>query len=129
MELSTEAVEELFKRCLSESADQGILVQGITLTAAFEPQKLEDCRQQIADLLDELPEPFKESAGGGWSFLNACNDKHGRQWTSFHRAMDMLFMLGTAAGLVKLLLPRDMWDALPGGMPYFVVLDRTEAKP
>jgi hypothetical protein len=127
MELSTERVEELFKRCLAATADQGVVVQGIVNTAAFSPQALKDCREQIAALLAELPEQFRESDGGGWSFLNACDDKHGRQWTSFHRAMEQLFMLGLASGQVKELLPRDMWAALPGGMPYYVVLNRTEA--
>jgi hypothetical protein len=127
MELSTERVGELFKRCLAATADQGKVVQGVVTTAAFNPQALEDCREQIAELLAELPEQFQEAGGGGWSFLNACDDRHGRQWTSFHRTMEQLFMLGLASGQVKELLPRDMWAAFPGGMPYYVVLDRTEA--
>ena len=72
-------------------------------------------------MLSELPDEFRVSGGGGWSFLQACNDRHGTQWTGFHQAMEELFMLGMAAGLVTELLPRDLWDALPGGMPYYAV--------
>jgi len=55
------------------------------------------------------------------SFLNACQDRNGNQWTDLHQRMEQLFVLGQAAGFVSCLLPRDMWAALPGGMPYYVV--------
>jgi hypothetical protein len=32
--------------------------------------------------------------------------------------MEMLFCLGIGMGLAKWLLPKNMWSALPGGMPY-----------
>jgi hypothetical protein len=35
--------------------------------------------------------------------------------------MEHLFQLGLAAGYVKPLLPREMWAAFPGGVPYYVV--------
>jgi len=69
-----------------------------------------------------LPEQFKGSAGGGWSFLNACDDKHGNQWTDLHLRMEQLFQLGIGIGKVKCLMPRAMWSALPGGMPYYAVI-------
>lgn len=120
-ELSTKQVEELFQQCLSGTDGEGLTVRGIVTTGIFQPEAIEAHREEIGQLLAELPEQFQASLGGGWSFLNACNDKHGRQWTSFQRTMEQLFMLGLASGQVAELLPRDMWPALPGGMPYYVV--------
>jgi hypothetical protein len=119
-ELSAEAVEELFKRCLAKTAE-GIIVEGIITKAAFSPKAIEGYRAEIGALLAELPDPFLESGGGGWSFLNACDDRHGRQWTGYQRTMEHLFMLGLASGLVTELLPREMWQVLPGEMPYYAV--------
>ncbi len=96
-------------------------VQGIERTEDFHAGRLDENRQAIIDLLNELPEQFHKRGGGGWTFLNACNDKNGRQWTGFHYEMEMLFMLGMAAGYVSELMPRDLWQILPGGMPYYMI--------
>lgn len=72
-------------------------------------------------MLDKLPEQFHEATGGGWSFLNACNDRHGNQWTGLHQRMEQLFQLGIALGRVSYCLPREFWSAMPGGVPYIVV--------
>ena len=55
------------------------------------------------------------------SFLDACMDKHGNQWTDFHQTMEQLVQLGIAIGEVEYCLPRDLWSALPGGVPFLVV--------
>jgi hypothetical protein len=119
--LSTERVEELFRQCLAPTPDQGVVIEGIVIKAAFSEAAIERHRGTIAALLAELPEQFREAGGGGWSFLNACDDRHGRQWTSFQRTMEQLFMLGLASGQVTELMPRELWPALPGGMPYYVI--------
>jgi hypothetical protein len=72
-------------------------------------------------MLAELPDMFKESGGGGWSFLNACDDRHGNQWTGLHQRMEQLFQLGIGIDKVECQLPREVWPALPGGMPYYIV--------
>ncbi len=74
----------------------------------------------MREFLLALPDSFQASGGGGMSFLNACMDRNGVQWGE-HRDIEQLFCLGTALKLCSLCLPRDMWDALPGGMPYYVV--------
>jgi hypothetical protein len=38
-----------------------------------------------------------------------------------HATMEQLILLGVGIGKVKSLMPREMWDVLPGGMPYYVV--------
>lgn len=126
MQLTAEHVEKTFFRCLfeeGESQDRAIVVEGIVNTYGFHPSRLEENRIVVRDLLAELPEKFFEGSGGGYSFLGACEDKTGRQWTGLHRTMEMLFALGLGLGLVKCLLPREMWSILPGGMPYYVVVD------
>jgi hypothetical protein len=97
-----------------------IIVEGITVKIGFHKERLESHREEIRELLAELPENFMAEKGGGWSFLNACNDKDGHQWGE-HRNMEELFMLGMGLGVVKYILPRKMWAFLPGAMPYVSV--------
>lgn len=124
--LSDDAVNELVRSSMYEEGEDhsnGILINGIVHNVMFDPVRVEANKENIKLLLDELPNEFKTSLGGGWSFLNACVDKHGRQWTDYHRTMEFLFLLGMAAKLVILLLPREVWGALPGGMPYYAIDD------
>lgn len=75
-------------------------------------------------MLLQLPKEFQKGSGsgGGISFLNACNDVSGKQWTDSHQVMEQLFALGIGCNKVKCLMPREMWKVLPGGMPYYVVV-------
>lgn len=100
-----------------------IPVSGIMGNYMFNPVRVETHRDEITSMLLNLPEPFMKSKGGGWSFLNACQDRNHEQWTGLHQTMDQLFTLGQAIGRVSNLLPREMWSALPGGMPYYMVND------
>ena len=125
--LESERVTEIFTDCLfreGEDTTDHVKAEGILHNVGFHPGRLEEYEDEILEMLLELPEEFQASVGGGMSFLNACVDKDGRQWTGEHRVMDQLFLLGTGIGRVKLCLPREVWDALPGGMPYYIVLDR-----
>ena len=127
MELTSERVEEIFMDCLfsdGEDTSNAIIVQGVVNTLGFNPAKLEKYKEEILDLLDELPDSFKEGSGGGMSFLSACEDKHGNQWTGFHQKMEQLFALGIGIGAVKECLPRNMWYMLPGNMPYYTIKKR-----
>lgn len=122
--LSAERVEEIFLDCLfrdGEDTSKHVKAEGINSNAGFHPGRLENHKAEIEVMLDELPDEFKLSEGGGWSFLNAFEDKHGNQWTGLHRRMEQLFLLGIAIGKVEYQLPRDMWSVLPGGMPYLVI--------
>ena len=75
----------------------------------------------MTEWLKALPHQFRKNSGGGWSFLNACNQENGVQWTGLHQRMDQLFCLGMGVKLVESLLSRKMWRNLPGGMPYYVI--------
>ncbi len=122
--LSAYQVRQIFLDCLlrdGEDTRGQVKAEGITSTVGFNPDRLNGHKAKIEAMLDELPDEFKKSGGGGMSFLNACNDKHGNQWTGLHQTMEQLFQLGIAIGKVECLLPRESWPILPGGMPYYVV--------
>lgn len=122
--LDPERVNQIFCECLicgNEVTSLNVQAEGVTNTASFDTFRLQSHKAEIESLLDELPEQFKRSVGGGWSFLSACNDKHGNQWTGLHARMEQLFQLGIAIGRVKPLLPKKMWNVFPGGMPYYVI--------
>ena len=122
--LTAEAVEAVFHTCMfNEGEDTAgyVKAEGISCDVGFHPGRLEEGREVIESMLSELPLEFHESSGGGMSFLNACNDKDGKLWTGLHQRMEQLFQLGIGIGRVKCLMPKDMWSALPGGMPYYVV--------
>lgn len=124
MQLTANNVHETFMKCLfkdAEPQDNPVEGHGVMMLMGFHPGRLEENREKILSMLDGLPDNFKEGQGGGWSFLNACNDKNGNQWADMHQTMDELVCLGLAIKAVKFQLPREMWDAFPGGMPYFSV--------
>ena len=121
--LTAENVELVFGKCLLGSGDPAKIVaaEGIVNTFGFNRDEISKYEGSIVEMLECLPDQFQQEKGGGWSFLNACNDKHGRQWTGLHVTMEKLVALGLAAGRARYLMPRDMWKAFPGGVPYFVV--------
>ena len=129
MKLTVEKVNEIFMDCMFDEEESGedgtpddfIKIEGVVNTFGLHPGRVESHRDEIIDLLIELPNEFRKDGGGGWSFLNACNDRHGNQWTDFHLDMEQLFILGMAIKKAEFQLPRALWGAFPGGMPYLVV--------
>ena len=121
-------VEQVYAECLAEELPETdpryLIVEGIIRPTAFDTSKLKTHRDEVAAMLAWLPANFHvgEGGGGGWSFLNACDDRQGRQWTGLHRTMDMLFQLGIGLGLCKYLMTREMWASFPGGMPYVQIV-------
>ena len=119
MMFTNEEVTDLGEERCGEIAK---IVQGVCCQVGFHPDRIESNRDRITELLSELPSEFKESGGGGWSFLNACTDKDGNLWGQ-QRDVDMLICIGLAIRKVEYNLPQELWCALPGGVPYFVVVD------
>jgi hypothetical protein len=127
--LTAESVEAVFMDCLfrkeeivepGRAPDGAVLVDGVLRKFGFQPDRLESHRQTVRDMLAELPIEFHKNTGGGWSFLNACMTRDGTQWGE-HRNMEQLFVLAIGLGLAGWLLPREVWSALPGSVPYVVV--------
>jgi hypothetical protein len=124
--LSSENVERIFMDCLfkdGEDTSKAVIAEGIITSFGFHPERLETHKNDIHTMLKELPTEFQEKGGGGWTFLNACNDKNGDQWTDLHKIMEQLMCLGIAIGKCTIQLLREMWAMFPGGMPYFTVLE------
>lgn len=94
-------------------------VEGITLNVWFNKNSLEKYALEIRMLLGALPRAFKQA--GGASFLQAALDMNGVQWTGFHLRMEQLFLLGMGIGKVECPVPREFWNTLPGGMPFYQV--------
>ena len=125
IKLTAEAVREIALDCVydeGEDTSDAVVVEGIVRNYGYKPSKLEERKADIAELLAELPPQFQPppDGGGGWSFLNACMDKHGNQWGE-HIDIECLMCLGIATGQAEYNMARDLWDSLPGGMPYFGV--------
>lgn len=123
-QLTSEHVDEIFRACLfKDGEDTGnfVATEGITMLVGFHPGRLASHKAEIEVMLGELADDFMKSKGGGASFLRACFDKYGHQWTGLHQVMEKLFLLGIAINKVELLASKEMWSVLPGGMPYYAV--------
>jgi hypothetical protein len=121
--LTAEAVEAVFMVCLyqdGEDTTNHVKAVGVMNNVGFDPVRLESHRGEIVELLNLLPEAFHEKTGGGMTFLNACVDREGHQWGE-HINVEQLMLLGLAIKRVRYCLPKELWSALPGGMPYFMV--------
>jgi hypothetical protein len=103
-----------------------VVAEGIMNNFGFHPHRLAKHETEIASWVDELEDSFIEGKGGGWSFLNLCMDRHGNHWAE-HPTMGELVALELAVGRANYCLPREMWNIMPGGMPYIVF--RRERKP
>lgn len=96
-----------------------VVVEGVARNYAFHPARIEKNKPQIIQLIREVvPDVFLKGKGGGFTFLNLCNDRNGEQWTDLHREMEALVCLGIAVGRAGYCLPRDLWAVFPGGVPY-----------
>lgn len=123
--LTARAVNAAFSECLFRPedafSDEPKKVEAITGTVCFQRDRLETKRNLVRSWFDELPPEFLvgiPTGGGGWSFLNLCNRSDGSQWTGLHSTMQEFCAMAIGLGLGHWLLPRDVWDMLPGGMPY-----------
>ena len=132
-ELNTENVDRIFADCMfrsheehEECAKKGLHVyvesiQSPNVRVGFHPERIDSHRQEIQEMLTQLPDDFFPEKGWGQSFLNICWDKSGELWTGFQTEMEKLCLLGMASNQLKMLLPRENLHLFPGGMPYFVV--------
>lgn len=130
--LNHQKVEKIFLYCMfndDEARTTYLPVPGITTNVEFHPVRIAEKRDEIVAMLGELPQNFMEESGRGrgWSFLQAHKDQHGHQWTDEHRVMEHLFQLGIAAGVASYIMSREMWTAMPGGVPYIVVYAEPKA--
>jgi hypothetical protein len=136
-ELDSNKVKEVFLDCLfrdeeeaiNVSEDEIVLVEGIMNNVGFYKPRLESHREEIIQMLYQLPDQFKQSSKGkGWTFLNACEDVNGDLWTGDHAIVEQLVLMGLAIGMVKFCFDREFWEILPSGLPYLTILDENEVQ-
>ncbi len=131
LELTVRNVETVFKECLftDDELDEhrrpkpGLEIaeaRAVVHSFGFNKARLETRKEEIRQLLSQLPANFREGVGEGWSFLNACLREDGTQWGE-HVNIEQLLALGIATEQAKILMPREMWSIFPGGVPYFSV--------
>lgn len=122
IELTGVNVERIFRDCLAESVvvENAIQIEGIVRTLVLDREKVESHREEIKGFINQLPSQFLLNGGGGWTFLNLCMREDGVQWTGLHLIQEQLYALAAALGMAKIQLPRELWSALPGGVPYIV---------
>lgn len=132
--INVEEVKKILMDCLfkkeelnSESlpTEPWIASSGVVSQFGFNANRIEKHAGRIHEILKELPsefQPLSGGGGGGWTFLNACQDKEGVLWGQ-QRDVDELLTLGIAAGWAEIQMPRELWSSLPGGVPYFEVLE------
>lgn len=128
MELSSDNVQALLADCMGEDGNNpnGITVEGVINTYWLDKAKLETHRQELRSMIEQLPNEFLADGGGGWSFLNLCMRRDGEQWTGLHLMQERFYVMAAGLGMAKIQLPREMWSALPGSVPYMVFDPRAE---
>ena len=132
--IDAKRITEIVKDCLfrddevidGKPTTDPVLVSGVVIRIGFHKERLESHREEVKAMLSELPLDFQPNGGGGSSFLNMCMDKFGNQWGE-HRNMDELCALAIGLGLGGFPMGREFWSALPGGVPYFSIVETTES--
>lgn len=129
--IDPQRVDAMFRDCLFRAEElpsdgsapaNAVIVESVTGKYGLHAERLEGYRAEIGQMLAALPLEFRaSSAAGGWSFLNACTEADGTLWTGSQLIVDNLLALGIATKQAKILLPRELWASLPGGVPYFAV--------
>ena len=126
LRLTAANVDAIMGKCLDGASD--IVVDGVINKFGFSQAQLAIHQESINQLLEQLPAPFHQKTGGGWSFLEACVDRDGDMWTSLHLKMEALFALGMGIGRVECQMPREVWGVLPGGVPYYIIKELKETE-
>lgn len=92
--------------------------EGVIIGAGLMKARLETYRDEVKGFLNQLPDKFHDK---GESFLAACADEKGNQWTGMHKSVDELFVLGIGLGFVTLLGKGKLALMMPGGLPYIQI--------
>ncbi len=100
--------------------DKAKMVEGITFTAGFDPERLAANKDKIIAVAREIvDDAFLSKKGGGMSFMALPFARTGEQWGEQEDAQ-LLYLLCAGIGYASCVVPRLMWGAFPGGVPYIV---------
>lgn len=124
--ISAKKVNEILLDCIFDTSSFGgeeakcYHIEAITDMFIIDAEKIKQYKSKIVKMLYNLPAEFQEESGGGYSFLNMPTDKNGELWGG-QKSAEELYVLGAAIGRCGFLMPRELWNALPGGVPYIAV--------
>jgi hypothetical protein len=107
-------------RCISEGFPVPVIVEGLTSTFYLNSERLNKNKDQVVKWLSEFEDGFMKGTGGGQSFLTFCQTKDGSQWGG-HKDCQNLLVLAIGLDLMGYCAPKEVWKALPGGMPYVFI--------
>ncbi len=123
--IDAKEINIIFRACLFKEEEiidgkppEGFLdIDGVRSHVGFHPDRVQQYKSRIEYFLSEIHPDFSSQEAGGTSFVNLPFDKEGTQWGE-HQNADELLILGLAIDRFEYLMPREIWSALPGGMPY-----------
>lgn len=115
----SQLVENAFKDCLDEDRSDNLKIEGIRTCFWLNPQRLEENRKLVTELLEELPTKFREKNGD--SFLHFCHTKTGQLWTGEHKVCEQLLVMALGLDLMAYYTPVETWHLFPGGLPYVII--------
>lgn len=120
--ISAKRIEEILIDCLIKDSDhidcdklpedKVVIARGIVNGFGFHRERLETYRNEVQSMFEQLAPELKE----GISFLNMCVDKDGNQWGE-HADCEQLLCLGIGLEIIEYIVPKEMWQFLPGGVP------------
>lgn len=121
--LTNENVERIFLDCLfkenelidGKPIDNFCIAEGIVNTVCFHEGRLNQHKKEIEDLIDKILD-----IGQGIPFAVMCESVEGYQWTSEHMYMEQLMLLGVGSEVLVYPVGSELWDILPGGLPYII---------
>jgi len=116
-ELTARNVFKVFCQCLT-NPPQGDEIEGILIRFRINRAKAEEFRDVIVGWIHQLPTAFLKS-GGGWTLMYLVLRADGAQWGE-QADSERLYVLAATLGLARFVFPREMYDRLPGGVPYVV---------
>lgn len=131
MKLTPENVQSILFDCLftneevkdlapGETPPDMLTVEGITATFGLNKDRLDKHKEEIKEFLSQIPDEFVQDKGGGMSFLQLPFLKDGTQWGE-HKSAHELMLLGIASKFMNYCAPRELWESLPGGVPYLMI--------
>ena len=127
--IDAEIVQTTFRYCLFNRDEliqphtpppDAVLVNGITATFAFHPERLQTMKPLVETWLKLLPRQF-QNPQHGWPFSRADRQDNGEQWTGFHQRMEQLFALATGLGLARKIDSPALRTITGDGLPWYAV--------
>lgn len=110
--------EDEVKDLKDEEMPQGcIFVRGLAHNFGFHPERLLDSAEDVRKILNAVVADEFMGAEGGWSFLNLVVGRNSEIWGNQVDAEGLL-CLALGLGWAEILVPRSMWQMMPGGVPY-----------